>query len=78
MSLFSLIKGLLPKDKIRSDFNEKYSISLDSFGVNFVVDHATFNCLNQGEASGYQLVQHILLKMLQEKGVAEPLPNGFC
>lgn len=77
MSLFSLIKGLLPKDKIRSDFNERFSVSLDSFGVNFVVDHATFNCLNQGEASGYQLVQHILLKMLQERGIAEPLPNGF-
>ena len=77
MSLFSFVKQLLPKGSAISVGDTSYVIVFDSFGVNFATDQAVYHCLNQGEGSGRQLVQHILLKMLEERELAEALPNGF-
>ncbi|RDL46191.1 ATP-dependent helicase [Marinomonas piezotolerans] len=77
MSLFDFVKKLLPKDSTSIEHNLSYKPVFDSFGVNFVTDPAAYHCLNQGQGGGLQLVQHVLLKMLQERTVAEPLPNGF-
>lgn len=77
MSLFDIVKKLLPKDSTSVDQNLSYKLAFDSFGVNFVTDQAAYHCLKQGQGGGLQLVQHVLLKMLQERNIAEPLPNGF-
>ena len=77
MSLVSLIKGLLPNNKNSSLVDEQYSLVYDSYGVNFVTDEASFHCLNKGEGGGQQLIQHVVLKMLEERDIAETLPNGF-
>ncbi len=77
MSLVSLIKGLLPNNKNSSLVDEQYSLVYDSYGVNFATDEASFHCLNKGEGGGLQLIQHVVLKMLEERDIAETLPNGF-
>ena len=77
MSLVSLIKGLLPKNKNSHLADERYSIVYDSYGVNFATDQASFHCLNKGEGGGSQLIQHVVLKILEERELAETLPNGF-
>jgi SNF2 family DNA or RNA helicase len=77
MSLVSLIKGLLPKNKNSHLADERYSLVYDSYGVNFATDEASFHCLNKGEGGGSQLIQHVVLKMLQERDIAQPIPNGF-
>ncbi|NYR12379.1 DEAD/DEAH box helicase [Pseudoalteromonas sp. MIP2626] len=77
MSLVSLIKGLLPNNKNSHLADDKYSLVYDSYGVNFATNEATFHCLNKGEGGGSQLIQHVVLKMLQERDIAQPIPNGF-
>ncbi len=77
MSLVSLIKGLLPKNKNSHLAAERYSLVYDSYGVNFATDEASFHCLNNGEGGGHQLIQHVVLKMLQERDIAQLIPNGF-
>tara|TARA_B110000211_G_scaffold34072_1_gene34345 strand:+ start:332 stop:3355 length:3024 start_codon:yes stop_codon:yes gene_type:complete len=77
MSLVSLIKGLLPKNKNSHSAAERYSLVYDSYGVNFATDEASFHCLNNGEGGGHQLIQHVVLKMLEERDIAQPIPNGF-
>ena len=77
MSLVSLIKGLLPKNKNSHLADERYSLVYDSYGVNFATDEASFHCLNKGEGGGSQLIQHVVLKMLQERDIAQLIPNGF-
>lgn len=77
MSLVSLIKGLLPNNKNSHLADDKYSLVYDSYGVNFATDEASFHCLNKGEGGGSQLIQHVVLKMLQERDIAQPIPNGF-
>ena len=77
MSLVSLIKGLLPKNKNNHLSEDRYSVIYDSFGANFATDQASFHCLNKGEGGGSQLIQHVVLKMLEERDLAETLPNGF-
>lgn len=77
MSLVSLIKGLLPNNKNIHLSDDRYSLVYDSFGVNFATSEASFHCLNKGEGGGRQLIQHVVLKMLEERDIAEILPNGF-
>lgn len=77
MSLVSLIKGLLPNNKNSHLADDKYSLVYDSYGVNFATNEATFHCLNKGEGASSQLIQHVVLKMLEERHIAETLPNGF-
>ncbi|MFT7355974.1 MAG: SNF2 family DNA or RNA helicase [Gammaproteobacteria bacterium] len=77
MSLVSLIKGLLPNNKNSHLADDKYSLVYDSYGVNFATDEASFHCLNKGEGGGSQLIQHVVLKMLQERDIAQLIPNGF-
>ncbi len=77
MSLVSLIKGLLPNNKNSHLADDRYSLVYDSYGVNFVTDEASYHCLNKGEGGGSQLIAHVVLKMLQERDIAETIPNGF-
>jgi SNF2 family DNA or RNA helicase len=77
MSLVSLIKGLLPKNKNSHLSDDSYSVVYDSYGVVFSTDEASFHCLNKGEGGGKQLIQHVVLNMLVERDIAEILPNGF-
>ena len=77
MSLFSFVKKLLPNTSDILVDDMSYTIVFDSFGVSFATTQAEYHCLNQGQGGGLQLVQHVLLKMLQERNIAEPLPNGF-
>ncbi|MEL0638495.1 DEAD/DEAH box helicase [Marinomonas sp. TI.3.20] len=77
MSLFSFVKKLLPNHSTNIMEGSSYRLFYDSLGVNFVTEPAVYHCLNQGQGGGFQLVQHVLLKMLQERSIAEALPNGF-
>ncbi|WP_300483270.1 DEAD/DEAH box helicase [Shewanella sp.] len=77
MSLVSLIKGLLPNNKNSHLADDRYSLVYDSYGVNFVTDEASYHCLNKGEGGGSQLIAHVVLKMLQERDIAQTIPNGF-
>ena len=49
----------------------------DSEGINLFLPHDEFAALEQGEGNNWTLTQYAHLKMLEEQGLAERLPNGF-
>ena len=49
----------------------------DSEGINLFLSRDDFTALEQGEGDHWTLTQYAHLKMLEEQGLAERLPNGF-
>lgn len=45
--------------------------------MNFYLDKTVYAALATGQGNALQKVQLIVLRMLQEQGLAEPLANGF-
>nr|WP_284047513.1 DEAD/DEAH box helicase [Guyparkeria hydrothermalis] len=55
-----------------------FESSPDSTGLNFYLPHGDFDRLKaSASGTGLQKMQIILLRMLEEQGMAEPIANGF-
>ncbi len=73
MSIFQELKGLLLGD----GDGPRFSYSQDSSGLIFHIEASIYSKIEEGNASGWALHQHVYLKMLEEQGEAERIPNGF-
>ena len=74
------------KDTLRSllglsagDFSDPggFSSVVDSFGVNFVLPEGQWEGLLSGIGAPGAKLQLVVLRMLEEQGLADQLPNGF-
>ena len=54
-----------------------FTWDVDSEGINLLLPRNEFAALEQGEGDNCTLTQYAHLKMLEEQGLAERLPNGF-
>ena len=54
-----------------------FTWDVDSEGINLFLPRNEFAALEQGEGDHCTLTQYAHLKMLEEQGLAERLPNGF-
>lgn len=77
MSFVDVLKGLLGKASEQLSVQPGFEFQADSQGLNFYLPKAVFAALQEGSGSTLQKIQLITLRMLQEQGLAEPLPNGF-
>ena len=77
MAFLDMIKGLLggPEESLAQ--LDGFQFQADSEGLNFYVHKATFDALLGGGGNTLQKIQLITLRMLEEQGFAEVLPNGF-
>lgn len=77
MSLIDLLRSLVGADKEEAIEDVGFACTPDSEGLNLFVDTATFSALGRGDGSTLQKMQLIVLRMLQEQGIALPIANGF-
>lgn len=79
MAFFELIKGLLGgnSQEVKSVDKAGFNLRPDSNGLNFYLEKAIFDALLEGSGSVFGKVQLIALRMLEEQGLAQVLPNGF-
>lgn len=77
MAFVDVIKGLLGKTGEELAAQPGFDFQADSHGLNFYLPKAAFVALQEGRGSTLQKVQLITLRMLEEQGLANPLPNGF-
>ena len=77
MAFVDVIKSLLGKAGEELAAQPGFEFQADSQGLNFYLPKAAFIALQEGRGSTLQKVQLITLRMLEEQGLANPLPNGF-
>lgn len=77
MAFVDVIKGLLGKAGEELAVQPGFEFRADSQGLNFYLPKAVFVALQEGRGSTLQKIQLITLRMLEEQGLANPLPNGF-
>ena len=73
MSIADLIEQLFTGKPASTGF----TWDVDSEGINLFLPRNEFAVLEQGEGDHCTLTQYAHLKMLEEQGLAECLPNGF-
>lgn len=73
MSIADLIEQLFTGKSASTGFQW----NADSEGINLFLPRDEFTALEQGEGDNWTLTQYAHLKMLEEQGLAERLPNGF-
>lgn len=77
MGLADIFRSLLGEGRTTLSTQQGFAHAADSDGVNFYLDKTTYAALLEGQGNALQKVQMVVLRMLQEQGVAEPLANGF-
>jgi SNF2 family DNA or RNA helicase len=77
MGLKSLLNSLLGNFSKEDLSGVGFEHSIDSSGINFYLDKAVFEELLLGRGAPTPLIQLVVLKMLEEQGISERLPNGF-
>lgn len=77
MAFLDVVKSLLGKADERLSVQPGFEFQADSQGLNFYLPKAVFTALQAGDGSTLQKIQLITLRMLEEQGLAESLPNGF-
>lgn len=77
MGLKSLLSSLLGSTSQEDLAAEGFQHAIDSNGINFYLDKSDFEQLLGGKGSPIALIQLVVLKMLEEQGLTERLPNGF-
>lgn len=77
MSIINYIKDLLPKNRQNDCDDLNYNKTTTDEGLIFSIDPAVFQFLMAGHGHGKLLIQHVILTMLHESGVAKKIPNGF-
>ena len=73
MNILEQIKLLIKNKKNDAKFN----ISPDSYGLNIFTDKNIYNKLATSKDNNLINYQFVYLQILQEEGIAHPLPNGF-
>ena len=73
MRIAELIEQLFTGKPVSTGFQW----NADSEGINLFLPRNEFTALEQGEGDHWTLTQYAHLKMLEEQGLAERLPNGF-
>ncbi len=77
MAFVDVLKGLLGKADEQLSVQLGFEFQADSQGLNFYLPKAIFVALQEGGGSTLQKIQLITLRMLEEEGLAEAMPNGF-
>jgi ABC-type transporter Mla MlaB component len=77
MGLADIFKSLLGEGGVTLSNQQGFSHAADSDGVNFYLDKTAYTALLEGKGNSLQKVQMVVLRMMQEQGIAEPLANGF-
>ena len=62
---------------IRKSASTGFKWTVDSEGINLSLLRSEFISLEQGKGDDWTLTQYVHLKMLEEEGLAERLPDGF-
>ena len=73
MGLKSILSGLLGSKDEGSAFQHMF----DSLGASCYLEQAEFDALELGKGSPLALMQLVVLKMIEEQGLAERLRNGY-
>ncbi|MGB3733280.1 DEAD/DEAH box helicase [Microbacterium sp.] len=78
MSLRDLVEQILTRRTNQGTHSPaRFVQEIDSDGINFVLVDGTLEQVAQGSADATTLTQFVALQMLQEQGLAAPLPLGF-
>ena len=77
MGLIDIFKSMLGEKGTDLDSQSGFDMTADSDGVNFYLEKATFAKVLRGEGTALQKVQLVVLRMLEEQGIALPIANGF-
>lgn len=77
MAFLDVLKSLLGKADEQLSVQPGFEFQADSQGLNFYLPKDVFTALQAGDGSTLQKIQLITLRMLEEQGLAESLPNGF-
>lgn len=77
MGLKKFLRSLVGGQGDASDNSEGFYQAVDSTGVNFYLEQKDFNALQAGSGNTTEKVQLIVLNMMLEQGLAEPIANGF-
>ena len=77
MRLIDIFKSMLGEKGTDLDSQPGFNMTADSDGVNFYQEKATFANVLRGEGTVLQKVQLVVLRMLEEQGIALPIANGF-
>lgn len=79
MSLFrKLMASLMGGEESEARKGKGFERRVDSHGMNFYLDAATFKALSTGQGTLKARVQLIALRMLEEQNLATPFPNGYA
>ena len=73
MNILNEIKSMLVRDRAEP----RFSYSKDSSGLIFHAEASNYHNIKEGNASSWALHQYVYLKILEEQGEAERIPNGF-
>jgi hypothetical protein len=77
MAFLDMIKGLLGGREELLAQQDGFQFQADSEGLNFYLQKSAFEALLDGNGNILQKIQLIALRMLEEQGLAEIMPNGF-
>lgn len=77
MAFLDMIKGLLGGREESLSLQSGFQLQADSEGLNFYLHKSAFEALLGGSGNTLQKIQLIALRMLEEQGLAEIMPNGF-
>lgn len=68
--LASLLNSKIPS-------NKHFDFDVSSESIDFFCDELVYKNIQKGEADEFLTAQYVVLKMLVEEGLAEPIPNAF-
>jgi SNF2 family DNA or RNA helicase len=77
MRLTELLRGLLGTTKSEIDSLSSFTAIPDSDGLNVCLDRAALAEARAGRGSGLERIQLVVLRMLEEQGIAEGIANGY-
>lgn len=77
MGLADIFKSLLGEGRAVLSTQQGFAYGADSDGLNFYLDKKSYAALAEGQGNALQKIQLVVLRMLEEQGIAESLANGF-
>lgn len=77
MGLLDLFKSLLGEEQAVTSAQTGFAFNADSDGLNFYLPKTEFDALQDNQGSAIQKIQLVVLRMLEEQGVAERFANGY-
>ncbi|MGE3541757.1 MAG: DEAD/DEAH box helicase [Candidatus Tectimicrobiota bacterium] len=77
MGLWNLFKSLLGEERAELSMQTGFAYAADADGMTFYLDRPAFLALQSGKGNAVCKVQLVVLRMLEEQGVALPLTHGY-